>query len=59
MEKKQLLHDFQNNYLRLEVLMGLINDQLQQEGKVEKKYIDDIDKFIQLLQDHLEQIKLM
>ena len=57
MDLKELKHDFQNNYLRLEVLMSLINDSLQKNQKVDDNKIEDFEKFLNLANTHAQQIK--
>lgn len=59
MELKQLKHDFQNNYLRLEVLLSIINDHLQSDQRIEMKYLEDFDQFLKLAGDHLHLIMEM
>lgn len=57
MDLKQLKHDFQNNYLRLEVLLSIINDQLQSGVPVENKYLEDFEMVLELAQKHIQLIK--
>lgn len=57
MELRQLKHDFQNNYLRLEVLLGLINEKLQKNETVDLKYLEDLKQFLELANEHLQHIK--
>ena len=57
MELKQLKHDFQNNYLRIEVLFGLINEGLVKEEKIPPQYLEDFEIFLKLALEHLDEIK--
>lgn len=57
MNFKQLKHDFINNSLRLEVLAKLISEQLHENEPVNEQYIQDLEKFLNLMQDHLIEIK--
>lgn len=54
---KKLKHDFQNNFLRLEVLFGIVNDHLQNGQVIENKYLTNLDKFLQEAKDHVKEIK--
>lgn len=57
MDIKKLRHDFINNSLRIEVLTKLIADQLQNEETVDQQYLEDLESFLYLMQQHLDNIK--